>query len=81
LRRDVLAARSFEQFLLAIRDVEMAALVFETHVAGLEPTIFSEDGRRFVGLVVVAAHDVRPAHEQFALRVEAQLDAGEWQPD
>src|SRR5579885_3775662 len=51
------------------------------HVAGLEPAVGGEDLRRLPRVVVVAAHDVRAAHEYLALRVGLDFDAGERQPD
>src|SRR5438045_8010375 len=50
LRRDVLAAGRDDQVLLAIGDLEEAVLVELADVAGAEPAVLRERGRRRLGL-------------------------------
>src|SRR6476661_8280839 len=75
-RRDVLAARGLEDVLLAVGDVEEAALVDAPDVAGVEPAVLGEHLGRRLGVVVVAAHDARPSDEDLAVLLrDAHLGA------
>ena len=61
---DVLAA-AVDHVLRAVDDVEEAVVVDPREVAGVQPAVDERLGGR-LGLVPVAADDVRPAHQQLA---------------
>jgi hypothetical protein len=65
-RRDVLSAGGDDDVLLATGDVEEAVLVDPAQVAGVEPAVDEDLGRRAVFLAV-AAEDVRAADEHLAV--------------
>ena len=69
-RRDVLAAAD-DQFLDASGDRQIAGRVRLREIAGVVPAL-AQRRRGFGRLVVIALHQVRPAHDQFALVAEAE---------
>ena len=75
--RNVLAAGSDEDVLLAIDDLEKAVVREAAHVAGLEPAIVGEGFFRGRGILVVAAEDARAAREDLAVLGELELDRRE----
>src|ERR1051325_3163869 len=74
LRRDVLAARSFEQLFLTIRDAQESVRIDCADVARLKPAIAGEHRARFFGLVVIAAHHVWTTHLDLAVFSDANVD-------
>ena len=61
--------------LLAVGDVEEAALVDAPDVAGVEPAVLVEHLGGRLGVVVVAAHDARAPDEDLAVLGDAHLGA------
>src|SRR6476661_285497 len=77
-RRDVLAAGGLEDVLLAVGDVEEAALVDAPDVAGVEPAVLGQHLGGRLGVVVVAAHDAGALDEDLTVLVgDADLRAGQ----
>ena len=74
-RRDVLAAGGDDDVLHAVGDLEIALVVDEADVAGMQPAVAQRLGG-FVRLVVVAHEDVRAAQQDLALRRDLEFGAG-----
>ncbi len=64
--RDVLAAGRDDDVLHPVGDVEVAVVVDEADVAGVQPAVGVDRLGRLLGLVQVAHEDVRPAHQDLA---------------
>ena len=79
-RVDVVAAAD-DHVLLAVDDVEVAVVVDAPDVAGAEPAVGVDRGRRRVGTAPVALHHVVPADGDLAAVQQAHLDAVHGQAD
>jgi hypothetical protein len=77
LRGDVLAAGGDEDVLDPVGDAEESLRVDLADVAGVEPPLLVDHLARRLVLVPVPLHDLRPAGEDLAVGVDAQLGAGD----
>ena len=76
-RGHIFALAGFEQVFDTPGDAQVALGVKGTFVAGAQPSIGGEDLAGLLGLFVVAQHQRRAAHLDFAsLRVDTVLHAG-----
>src|SRR6185503_15180729 len=73
---DKLASGGFEEFLLAIGDVEEAVLVEASDVAGREPAISVEALRVRIWLVPISNEDGRTANEKFTIVGKPEFHVG-----
>src|SRR5271165_6864284 len=76
LRGDKFAARSLEQLLLAICNVEETVRVQAADVSGAEEPLIVEDLGGVRRLLPVALEDIRAFHEKLAIFGEAAGDVG-----
>ena len=76
-RRHVLAGGADDQLLLAVDDRQVAVLVELADVAGAVPAVGVDRRGGLLRLVAVAAHQQRAAHQDLAVVVEPELDAGD----
>ncbi len=60
-------ARSLEQLLLAVGDVQKPILVDPPNIAGVEPAVGFDGFAGGFRFVPVAGKDKRPPHQQFAI--------------
>src|SRR6266446_9404418 len=65
-RRDRLAAGSLDEVALAVGDPDIAVVIEEADIAGLEPAVF-EGPRRRLGVVPVPLHDVVTGDQDLAV--------------
>src|SRR5437762_5251234 len=72
LRRPDPEALVLDELLLAVDDEDVPVLVLLADVAGEEPAV-PQHGRGVLGLVPVAAHDLRPADGDLAYRAGADV--------
>ena len=80
LRRDILALVVDDDVLLAVGDHQPAGIVDPADVAGAQPAV-GQGHRAVLGALPIAVHDILAAHEDFAVRGDAQLGIGERRPD
>ncbi len=80
-RRHVLAGRVDDQLLLAVDDAHVAVGVDLGDVAGVQPAVGVDRLGRALGVVAIAAHHDRAAHEQLAVVRERKLDPGDRHAD
>jgi hypothetical protein len=71
-----LVALVLDELLDAIDEHDVAVLVGAADVAGVQPAIGVDRPRGGLGVVEVAAHDLRAAHAHLAVLAGAELDAG-----
>ena len=76
-RGDVLAAGGLEEVLLAVGDLEEAALVELADVTGVQPAVGVHGLGGLLGLVVVALHDAGAAQQHLAVLGDPRLGAGQ----
>ena len=65
LARPDLHPAGFDEFLLAVHDIEIAICIHAGDVAGVEPAVAQGNGR-FRGHVVIALHHLRTLDDQLA---------------
>ena len=76
LGRRHLVALVLDELLDAVDEHDVAVLVGAADVAGVQPAVVVDGGGGRLGVVEVAAHDLRPAHAHLALLAGAELFAG-----
>ena len=79
-RRDRLAAGIFDEVALAVGDPDIAVVIEEADIAGLEPAVFEGSRGRF-RVVPVALHDVVAGHQDLTISGDLDPDPVEWRPD
>src|SRR6266403_361427 len=79
-RRDRLAAGTLDEVALAVGDPDVAVIIEEADIAGLEPAVFEGSRGRF-RVVPVALHDVVASHQDLTISGNLDPDPVEWRPD
>jgi hypothetical protein len=73
LRRDEFTAGRLEQIFFAVGDRKIAAVVERADVAGVQPAV-DDRFRGIVLILVIAAHQVGAAHQDFAVVCDFHFD-------
>src|SRR6516225_497826 len=77
-RRDILAARQHDDFLLAIRYRDVAVRVDRCDVARMQPPFAIDRFARFRIAIEVALHDTGPPQQELSVGRGARLDVLKW---
>ncbi len=78
-RRDRLAAGILDEVALAVGDPDIAVIIEEADIAGLEPAVFEGSRGRF-RVVPVALHDVVAGHQDLTISGDLDPDPVERRP-
>ena len=74
LRRVDIEPAVDDQLFRAAQDVQVTVFVERPQIAGAQPAILAEDFGGFLGVLVVALHDVGPTGQDLALAIAATFD-------